>query len=192
MAIRKIARMGNPILRQRARLVRPEEVGTPELNRLIDDMIDTMRDANGIGLAAPQVHESIRLAIIGFDEASSRYPDMGKMPLEVLINPQVTILDPTPQAYWEGCLSIPEIRAKVERPRKIKVEWLDQDASSLSIEAEGFLATVFQHELDHLDGVLFVDRMRAVPGHTPIAFTAEYARYDLARLDEDADGELED
>ena len=192
MAIRKIARMGNPILRQKARAISLEELGQPALNRLIQDMVETMADANGIGLAAPQVHESVQLAIIGFDEGSARYPGMGKQPLEVFINPQITVLDPTLQAYWEGCLSIPEIRGRVERPRKVRVDWLDLRGQSHSREVEGFLATVFQHELDHLDGVLFIDRIKVEPGRTPIAFLSEYSRYGLSMLDPKAQGALDD
>jgi peptide deformylase len=192
MAIRKIARMGNPILRKKARPILREELGTPQLNQLIQDMVETMADANGIGLAAPQVHESVQLAIIGFDEGSSRYPQMGSQPLEVFLNPRVTVLDSTPQAFWEGCLSIPDLRGRVERPRKIRVDWMDLQGEKQSREVEGFLATVFQHELDHLDGILFIDRIRAEPGLTPMAFLSEYSRFDLASRDPIAQGELVD
>jgi peptide deformylase len=103
----------------------------------------------------------------------------------------ITVLDPTPQSFWEGCLSIPEIRALVERPRKVRVDFIDETAQPRSITTEGFLATVLQHELDHLDGVLFVDRLKTEPGRTRIAFTEEYVRYDLANSEPGA-GQLED
>jgi peptide deformylase len=192
MAIRKIARMGNPVLRKKARPLRPDEIGSPALQQLIADMIETMADANGIGLAAPQIHESLQLAIIGFDEGSARYPGMGNQPLEVFINPRITVLDPALQEYWEGCLSIPEIRARVARPRKIQVDWLDVHGNAKTRVAEGFLATVFQHELDHLEGVLFLDRIRVEPGRTPIAFLSEFSKFGLATRDSVSQGEIAD
>ncbi|MGZ3687953.1 MAG: peptide deformylase, partial [Bdellovibrionota bacterium] len=155
---------------------------------LIEDMIETMHEYSGIGLAAPQVHHSLQLALIEFSEDSSRYPDMGERPLQILINPRTTVLDESEQGYWEGCLSVPELRGLVQRPRKIQVDYLDRSGKPKTIVAEGFLATVFQHELDHLDGVLYVDKIR---DKTKFAFIEEYQRYWAP--DEDSDeGELED
>ncbi len=152
-------------------------MGSPWLNRLIEDMLHTMHEYGGIGIAAPQVHEPLKLALIEFDEDSDRYPDMGEQGLMVLINPVVTALTEQTQGFWEGCLSIPEIRGFVERPSKIRVDYTDESGASQSIEAEGFLATVFQHELDHLDGTLFLDRVKTEPQKTLIAFTDEFQKY---------------
>ena len=189
MAIRKVARMGHPVLRQKARELTREEILSPEIARLIEDMVETMEEYGGIGLAAPQVHESIQLAIIGFEEESARYPDMGEQPLSVFINPRITVLDTTEQGFWEGCLSVPELRGLVHRPRKIQVDYLDHQAKPQKIVAEGFLATVFQHELDHLAGVLFIDRLKDT---SKLAFLDEYQRYWLPQQQENGEGELGD
>lgn len=176
MAILKISRLGHPVLRERARELSTDEIRSPEIGRLIQDMIETMREYGGIGLAAPQVHRSVRLAVVEFSEDSARYPEMGMQPLAVFINPKVTVLDPQEQSYWEGCLSIPELRGLVHRSRKIRVDYLDIEGKNETLEAEGFLATVLQHELDHLSGFLFVDRMKDM---TQLAFLEEYRRYHL-------------
>lgn len=201
MAIRKVARMGNPVLRKVARQLSLEEIRSPEFKRLLKDMVDTMNEYGGIGLAAPQIHESVAVAIIEYQAGESRYEDESdtvpssgsetEMPLSVFVNPVITVLDPSEKGYWEGCLSIPEIRGLVYRPQKIRVDYLDQDGKKKSVVAEGFLATVFQHELDHLAGVLFVDRIKNEPGKTPIAFTEEYSRYLVPEEDSDV-GELRD
>ncbi len=191
MAIRKVARMGHPVLRQRARELKREEILGEEMKRLVQDMVDTMSEYGGIGLAAPQIHEPIQLALVGFDDGNQRYPGMGSSPLTVLYNPKITVLDPTEQGFWEGCLSVPGLRGLVYRPRKIHVDYLDHRAEPQSIEAEGFLATVFQHELDHLAGVLYIDRIRGELGKTPLAFTEEYERFLVPSADDEV-GELED
>lgn len=169
--------MGHPILRQTARPLTSDEIHSPEVQRIIEDMIETMHEYGGIGLAAPQIHEPIQLAIIGYEDESARYPNSGNQPLSVYINPKITVLDSTPQNYWEGCLSIPEIRGLVQRPSKIRVDYLTLGGKAKTVEAEGFLATVFQHELDHLSGVLFVDRIQYAPGKSPISFIEEYQRF---------------
>src|SRR5690349_796931 len=110
MAIRKVARMGHPVLRTPARELTPKEIKSPEIQQLIADMVETMHEYGGVGLAAPQVHEPLQLAIIEFEADSSRYPGMGSQGLSVYINPKITILDETPQGFWEGCLSVPEMR----------------------------------------------------------------------------------
>ncbi len=188
MSILKVARMGHPVLRQKARKVQESEIGSPELERLIENMIETMNEYSGIGLAAPQVLQSIRLAIVGYSEENERYPDAGKSELTVFINPTLTPLDKKTQRYWEGCLSVPEMRGLVARPRKIRVDALDRAGKPIRIEAEGFLATVFQHEFDHLDGVLYVDRLVDTKH---LAFAEEYQRY-LADMDVGAEGDLGD
>lgn len=203
MSIRKVARMGHPVLRVKARDLTPEEIRSEDFERLLEDMVDTMEEYGGIGLAAPQIHESISVAIIDYADDHPRYSEQTEgesgdgegglktMPLSIFINPKITVLDSAEQGFWEGCLSVPEIRGLVYRPRKIRVDFLDRDAEPQSIIAEGFLSTVFQHELDHLAGTLFVDRIRYAPGESPISFIEEYSRYHVPAKDSD-EGELED
>ena len=201
MAIRKIARMGHPVLRVPARDLTMKEIQSAETERLIDDMVETMHEYGGIGLAAPQIHESVSVAIIEYEEGGERYPDgksakskdgaLTELGLSVFINPKITVLEKKEQSYWEGCLSVPDIRGLVHRPRKIRVDYQDLSGKKKSLIAEGFLATVFQHELDHLVGTLFVDRIRAEPGTTPIAFIDEYQKYLVPEADSEI-GELAD
>jgi len=166
--------MGHPVLRQAARPLRPDEIASESLRVLVTDMVDTLRDYGGIGLAAPQIAESIRIAIIEIPDGTSRYGEMVALQQTVLINPDIHILDSEPRGYWEGCLSIPGLRGYVERPQHIKVDYTDLQAERQEIELNGFLATVFQHELDHLDGKLYIDRMS---DPTLLSFEQEYVRY---------------
>jgi peptide deformylase len=197
MAIRKVARMGHPVLRQVARQITREEILSPPFRAFIQDLVDSMNEYGGIGIAAPQVHESMAVAIIDYqEEDDEKYAEQNKkgesqesLPLTVIINPKITVLDEKKQGYWEGCLSVPEIRGLVHRPRKIQIDYLDIHAKPQTIIAEDFLATVFQHELDHLFGVLFVDRIEYAPGKSPIAFIEEYQRY-LVPEEDDEVGEL--
>jgi peptide deformylase len=184
MAIRKVARLGHPVLRTPTRLVSKQEIRTEEMQRLVADMIETMHEYGGVGLAAPQVHESIRLAVIEVGELNERYQIEVGQPLLVIFNAQITVLDEAPHGFWEGCLSVPGLRGYVERPRKIKVDYLDRAGEPRSIVAEDFLATVFQHELDHLDGTLYVDKI-AAPDR--FAFTEEYQRYHMEEGEPAAD-----
>ncbi len=155
MAVLKIARMGHPALMGIASPVaNPLD---PEIRRLAADMIDTMRDAPGIGLAAPQVHVAKRMVIYMVPEG--RTEDGQAHPLTVLINPEITVLDETPESGVEGCLSLPGMAGQVARPRHIRVKALDLDGKQLDYEAEGFHARVIQHECDHLDGILYPMRM---------------------------------
>ena len=174
MAVRRIIRMGHPLLRQAARPLTDAEIGSENVARLIHDMTDTLHDYGGIGLAAPQIAEPIRLAIIEIDGDGSRYGDMPEMPLTVFINPVISVLDPTTQGYWEGCLSVPGLRGFVERPQHVRVDYLDIDGAQNSLELSGFLATVFQHEFDHLDGVLYVDKLK---DSRLLAFESEFSRF---------------
>ncbi len=198
MAIRKVARMGHPVLRQVAKELTKDQIKSVETRLLVRDLIETMEEYGGIGIAAPQIHESLSIAIIDYQEDHPRYSketegddDKEPVPLTVIINPKITVLDETKQSYWEGCLSVPEIRGLVARPRKVQIDYLDLDAKPQKIVAEGFLATVFQHELDHLFGVLFVDRVEYAPGKSPIAFTEEYSKY-LTPSEDDEVGELDE
>ncbi|HEX7480766.1 MAG TPA: peptide deformylase [Polyangiales bacterium] len=181
MAIRKVARLGHPVLRAKCRDVTREEITTPEIKRLVRDMVETMHEYGGVGLAAPQVHESVRLAVIQYDNDNERYEGQAEQPLLVLFNARVKVLDPTPAGFWEGCLSVPGLRGYVERPSKIEVNFLDERGKPKTMLAEGFLATVFQHELDHLDGVLYVDK---IVDKTKLAFNEEFSRYHLEDGDE--------
>ena len=168
MSILKVARMGHPVLRTRARPLEPDEISTPRIQRLIDDMFETMLDNQGIGLAGPQVHENIRLFVAGVDD------EEGMIPPVVMINPEVTPIGSDVEEDWEGCLSIPDIRGRVSRAMDIRVRALDRHGKNMSMTANGFPARVIQHETDHLDGVLFFDRMTSFESLT---FLEEYSRY---------------
>ena len=174
MAVRKIIRMGHPTLRKVARELTARELGSPEIRRLIDDMIDTLADSGGIGLAAPQVDESLRLAIIEIPGGPSRYGEIPSMPLTVFANPRIEVVEPAAAGYWEGCLSVPGLRGYVERPQFVRVTYQDLRGAKHVLELKGFLATVFQHEFDHLDGMLYIDRMT---DPTKLMFEEEYLRY---------------
>lgn len=160
MAVRDIIRMGHPTLRQVARPLAPKELTEPWLRELIKDMQETLPVAGGIGLAAPQVNVPVRLAIIEIKGGPSRYGAIEPMPMTVFINPEITVLDPATAGYWEGCLSVPGLRGYVERPQQVRVTALDPAGHEFTLELEGFLATVFQHEFDHLDGKLYIDRLK--------------------------------
>jgi len=176
MSILKVARIGNPILRQPAAPVPKKAIGSPELERLIDDMIETMVEYDGVGLAAPQVHESLRLAVLQVpgDE------DQEEVPLMVLINPVVTPLPSEKVAGWEGCLSVPDLRGMVTRPDRVRLQALDRKGRPIDLEASGFHARVIQHECDHLDGVVYIDRMDDL---TTLSFLPEFERYVAAEGD---------
>ena len=180
MAIRKIAQMGEPVLRRKADPIDPKEIDSPFIQTLIEDMIETMHDADGAGLAAPQVYESLQLCVIEVDE-NRRYPQFEPIPLTVLINPIVTPLvgkggelsaEDSFQMY-EGCLSVPGMRGQVARPRKVRVEALDRQGKALDFVWESFRAVVVQHETDHLLGTLYVDRVDP----KTLTFLREYERF---------------
>jgi len=180
MAVRDIIRMGHPTLRQQARPVTPAELASGELAPLIDDMVDTLHHAGGIGLAAPQIDVPIRLAIIEIPGGRSRYGDIPAMPLTVFVNPTIEVLDPATAGYWEGCLSVPGLRGFVERPQHVRVRAHDLQGEPIDLELRGFLATVFQHEFDHLDGTLYVDRITDL---TQFVFEPEFEQYVLGNVE---------
>ena len=156
MAVKTVLRMGDPRLRQVS-----EPVGTvpsTELDTLITDMWDTMAAYDGAGLAAPQIGVAKRVMIFGV-ESNPRYPEAPSVPATVLINPQFDVLDPAEAAGWEGCLSVPGMRGLVSRPNHIRYWGVDASGQRIEREAVGFHARVFQHEYDHLDGVLYPDRI---------------------------------
>jgi peptide deformylase len=183
MAILKVSRLGHPVLRTRAHPVDPKTITSPGVQRLIDDMFDTMREYSGVGLAAPQVHEGVRIFVAGLRPGTigSDVPDNGEMPLMALINPEVTLVGKPTEAGWEGCLSIPDIRGRVPRAPEVRVKALDRTGRAVSFTAKGFPARVIQHEYDHLDGILFFDRMGTFESLT---FLEEYERF-WARHDND-------
>ncbi len=174
MAIRRVLRMGHPLLRELARPVSPDELGSAAISHLIDDMVDTLRDYGGVGLAAPQIGESLRLAIIEIDGGPTRYGELESLPLTVFVNPVIEVLNPATAGYWEGCLSVPGLRGYVERPQHVRIDYTDREGQHKSLELRGFYATVFQHEFDHLDGVLYVDRLNDT---RQLTFEREFERY---------------
>jgi peptide deformylase len=176
--------MGHPVLRANAKPVPPGEIKSPRVQRLIDDMFETMAEYSGIGLAAPQVHEGLRLFVAGLrnvDGPISEISGDAEMPFLVVINPRLTMVGEKTDEGWEGCLSIPDIRGLVPRAHEIKVDALDRKGRPLSFVARGLPARVVQHETDHLDGVLFFDRMRRLE---TLTFMDEYQRYWVKHDDE--------
>jgi peptide deformylase len=170
MTLRKIARLGQPVLLNRA--VPVDDPGRPEIRTLVDDMLETMADAEGIGLAAPQVYVGLRviLAVELHDRS-----EVGTAPVRVLLNPELVPLGDETEMAYEGCLSIPELRGIVPRARRVGYRGLDGDGRPVEGEAEGLFARVLQHEVDHLDGVLFPMRMRDL---RHLAFTSELRHLD--------------
>lgn len=157
MAVRTIIRLGDPSLRQVSQPV--TEFDTTELHELIADMIETMEVADGAGLAAIQVAVPLRVMIFGF-ESNARYPDVGPIPMTVLVNPEYEITDDRPDGGWEGCLSVPGMRGFVTRHAGIRYRGFDQFGKPVMRTVNGFHARVFQHEYDHLNGVLYPDLIR--------------------------------
>ena len=175
--------MGHPVLRTPARPIDPADVKSARIQGLIDDMFETMTEYQGVGLAAPQVHESVRLFVAGFapsprddedDPDEEEDDEEHRVPLMAIINPEITVVGSDIVQDWEGCLSIPEIRGRVPRARQIVVRALDRRGKRIELRASGFTARVIQHETDHLDGVLFFDRMKTFASLT---FLEEFGRY---------------
>jgi peptide deformylase len=169
MSILKVARMGHPVLRRRARALDKAAVRNPLMQKLIDDMIETMHEYHGVGLAAPQVHEDIRVFVGLLDEEPSP-----KSETIALINPEIIPEGSDRQEGWEGCLSIPDIRGMVPRFTSVVVKALDRDGRAIELRLKSFAARVAQHETDHLDGILFFDRMTSMQSLT---YLDEYSRY---------------
>jgi len=168
MSILKVSRLGHPVLRMESKRVSPETLASPVIQTLIDDMMETMVEYIGVGLAAPQVHESLAIAVI------ESHGGRGDIPMTVIVNPEVTVLDEQLIEDWEGCLSIPDFRGRVPRWRKLRVNALDRHGKKIQITAEGFFARVIQHEFDHLIGKVYLDRM---PDLKTLAYLAEFQRY---------------
>ena len=169
MSILKVARIAHPVLRSPAKPVPKEAFRDRVFQKLVDDMRETMYEYDGVGLAAPQVHEALRLAVIevpGSDERAR-----AEVPFMVLVNPVVTALDDERENGWEGCLSVPDIRGVVPRWKRVKLEAQDRDGKPYSLEAQDFFARVVQHECDHLDGNVYLDRMQ---GMRSLTFIKEF------------------
>ena len=173
MAILKVAQLGHPVLREPSHSVPAERIATPEFQRFIDDMIETMREYDGVGLAAPQVHVPWRVATIEV-AGNPRYPGAPQVPLTVLVNPEIQAVDEAKVVDWEGCLSVPGLRGKVPRRRLLDVVALDREGTPITWRAEGFAARVVQHEVDHLDGRLYLDRMEDL---LTLTHLHEFARF---------------
>ena len=174
MTIKTIIRMGHPTLRLQAEPYPANMIRSPEFKTLIEDMRDTLEDSGGIGLAAPQINISTQVVVVEIEDSSTRYGEIQQVPFSVYVNPVVTIVDETAEGYWEGCLSVPGMMGFVERPQHVRIDYLDEDGSSQTAEYKGFLATVIQHEFDHLHGKLYIDRMR---DPTLFSFEEEYLEY---------------
>ena len=179
MSILKVARMGNPVLRRVADPIPPEHISTPTVQRLIQDMLDTVLEYDGVGLAAPQVHESVRLVLLCLD------PEEG---FEAWINPVLTPTTSDELITTEGCLSVPGLRGDVSRPCGVKVEAYDHQGQFFERHLEGFSAVVAQHECDHLDGVLYVDKVDT----RTLSFLEEFRRYAAVQDDQDDQDEMEE
>jgi peptide deformylase len=179
MSILKVARMGHPVLRTKARTVDKLELKNPTVQQFIENMIDTMYEYSGVGLAAPQVHEGLRVFVAMVD-ADGR----GEGDALTFVNPEITVIGDQTVEGWEGCLSIPDVRGRVPRAQHIKITALDRNAKRFELELKDFPARVVQHETDHLDGVLFLDRMR---GFESLTYLEEYSRYHTKPADDEDD-----
>jgi peptide deformylase len=174
MAILKVARIGHPVVRTRARDLTPAEIASKDLQRLVDDMVETMHEYDGVGLAAPQIHVSLRLAVIEVPVYDERTEDA--VPLTVLVNPKVTFLGEDRQVGFEGCLSIPGLRGQVPRRTRLRLDALDRHGKAYSVEAQDFFARVIQHECDHLEGNVYIDRME---GLRSLSYLEEFEKHQL-------------
>jgi peptide deformylase len=173
--ILKVARLGFPSVRTVAAPIPIDQITTHDFQKLIDDMVETMHEYVGVGLAAPQVHLAIQLCVLQV-ENHPRHPDMPPVPLTVLINPRLTFDGDDIEEDWEGCLSVPDLRGRVPRFVRLTVAALDRDAKPTEIQAVGFHARVIQHETDHLRGEVYLDRMRDMKS---LSFLAEWQRFTL-------------
>ncbi len=174
MTIQTIIRMGHPTLRLIAEPYPVDKIGSPEFKVLVEDMRETLEDSGGIGLAAPQINVSRQVAVIEIKDTSTRYGELQRVPFSVFVNPVIAVIGEETAGYWEGCLSVPGLMGYVERPQHVRIDYRDETGSAATAEFEGFLATVFQHEFDHLQGKLYIDRME---DSTLFSFEDEYQAY---------------
>ena len=159
MAVRPIIRMGHPTLRMPAEPYPIENIGSGEFRDLVSDLRDTLVAAGGIGLAAPQIDVPLQVAIVDIPAGPSRYGELSEVPFSVYVNPKLTVLDDSRAGFWEGCLSVPGLRGYVVRPQRVKIDFFDEEGDQRSLIAEGFTATVLQHEFDHLASKLYIDHI---------------------------------
>ncbi len=181
MAILKVARLGHPVLRKVAEQVSLSELRSPQIQSFIEDMVETMREYNGVGLAATQVHTPKQIAVIEVEE-NPRYPEAPNIPLTVIVNPQATPLSPETEEEWEGCLSIPDLRGKVPRYTAVRLRALDRHGEPIDLIARNFFARVIQHETDHLNGLVYLDRMKDL---FTLTHLAEWSKYWLGMQERD-------
>lgn len=181
MTIRKIALIGQPVLRTRAREVSPDELRAPETQRFIDDLVETMHDANGAGLAAIQIYEPIRIVAMEVRD-NPRYPYKPKIPLTILVNPVLEVIGDETFMNYEGCLSVPNLRGKVRRHARLHVTALDRHGNPIDTTIAGITAGTYQHEVDHLDGKVFLDR---VEDPTTLTTWENFERHHQAAFVED-------
>lgn len=181
MAILKVARLGHPVLRRVAEPVSPSELRSPQVQSFIDDMVETMREYNGAGLAATQVHTLKQIAVIEVHK-NPRYPEAPEIPLTVIVNPQITPLTQEMEEGWEGCLSIPDLRGMVPRYTELRFQALDRHGEPLDLIAKDFFARVIQHETDHLNGLVYLDRMT---NFSTLTHLAEWSKYWLGSAEQD-------
>lgn len=165
MAVRDVLRMGDPRLLRVSRRV--EALDTPELHALLEDMRDTMKALNGAGLAAPQIGVDLQVVIFGVD-ANPRYPNAEPVPQTVLINPELERVDEEMEEGWEGCLSVPGMRGLVPRYKRLRYRGVDEYGNPIERTVSDFHARVVQHEVDHLDGILYPRAHLALPGETRV------------------------
>ncbi len=173
MTIRKIAQIGHPILRETARFLSSEELAGADVQRFIDDLVETMRDANGAGLAATQIYEPIAICALEVKD-NPRYPYKPNIPLTILVNPEIEILGEETFDNYEGCLSVPNLRGVVARAMRIRIKAMDRDGNAIEEEVCGITAGTYQHEVDHLLGKVFLDRV--TDPHTLCTLT-EFQRF---------------
>lgn len=171
MSILKVARMGHPVLRATARELERGDIKSASVQKLIDDMLETMLEYHGVGLAAPQVHEGLRIFVAALDAEA---PEEERQKPIAVINPEIFPVGTDVVEDWEGCLSVPDIRGRVPRAREIKVRAFDRTGGRIEMSARDYPARVIQHETDHLDGILFFDRMKSFE---TLTFLDEYSRY---------------
>lgn len=184
MAARTVIRMGHPTLRKIAASVSLEELASPEFKSLLLDLYDTMKLEGGIGIAAPQINVSKQVTLIELPKKSDRYGELEGSPLFIIINPKIKVIDPLPQGFWEGCLSVPGLRGYVERPRAVQIDYLDEFGHQKQFIAEDFLSTVFQHELDHLFGKIYIDQ---ISDTTKISYLEEFAEFNAVSEEDSLD-----
>ena len=179
MAVKEIIRMGHPTLRLPAEPYPIEKIGSDDCHELIEDLRDTLAAAGGIGLAAPQINIPVQVAVVDIPAGPTRYGDLSAVPFSVYINPKLTVLDDSRAGYWEGCLSVPGLRGYVVRPQRVNIDFIDLDANEQSLIAEGFTATVFQHEFDHLASKLYIDH---ISDSRLLVFEDQFVEHDVDGL----------